>query len=276
MTPLLAVHGIWNGIAGVTPEQASRQLAAKWRPELAAGYREAGLDAEPPDIVAPYYAHLLAVHAQGAPTDLDTLTPAEKLLAWAWMKELGVPNEAAQGYATVPLRQGLDWLAKRRGPAPAVLARLMTAFLREVFVYLSRPALRTRVRAVVIDALRTHRPKVVVAHSLGSVVAYEALHARPDLEVDLLVTVGSPLGLPEVVFDSLDPEPRGGRGATPPGVRRWVNIADPGDLVAVPRRLGDRFDVDHHAEAHIGVLDFHTMAGYLSCGLTGAAVHPYT
>ena len=35
-----------------------------------------------------------------------------------------------------------------------------------------------------------------MAHFLGTVVAYEALHAHPDLHVYRLVTPGSPLALP--------------------------------------------------------------------------------
>ncbi|ONI91805.1 hypothetical protein ALI22I_06880 [Saccharothrix sp. ALI-22-I] len=35
---------------------------------------------------------------------------------------------------------------------------------------------------------------MVVAHSLGTVVAFEALH-RVDQPVDLLITLGSPLGM---------------------------------------------------------------------------------
>ncbi|WP_446046051.1 hypothetical protein [Streptomyces olivaceus] len=54
-----------------------------------------------------------------------------------------------------------------------------------------------------------------------------------------------------------------------------MNIADPGDLIATPQRLGDRFPVDVHQEAHIGVLNFHTMGGYLSSGLVASALSPY-
>lgn len=80
---------------------------------------------------------------------------------------LRVPEETSQGYGAVALRQGLDWLARRRRPGAAVMARIMTAFLREVFAYMTRPALRGRVRARVTEALEAHRPRVVVAHSLG-------------------------------------------------------------------------------------------------------------
>jgi pimeloyl-ACP methyl ester carboxylesterase len=116
---------------------------------------------------------------------------------------------------------------------------------------------------------------VVLAHSLGSVIAYEALHAHPELTVDCFVTLGSPLGLPGGIFDHLVPAPIANRGARPAGVRYWVNLADTGDLVAIPRRLGDRFPVDQHADTPIGRIDFHTFGAYLSSPLTAAAISPF-
>ncbi|MFC8849633.1 MULTISPECIES: hypothetical protein [unclassified Micromonospora] len=273
--PVLGVHGIWNTQPGLQPAQAAARLGEQWTAALAVGYRDAGLGDPAPAVVGTYYAHVLADDAQGGIDDLSVLTPYEQDMAWAWMRELGVPQEAGQGVLTVPLRQGLSWLARREGRPQQVLARVMTAFLREVYTYLTRPAARASARAAVIEAVRVHRPRVLVAHSLGSVVAYEALHEATDTTVDLFVTLGSPLGLPGAVFEAIDPPPRDGRGHRPPSVGRWVNIADPGDLVATPTRLGGRFDVDLHAEAHIGAVDFHTMRGYLSCGLVAAAVAPY-
>ena len=70
---------------------------------------------------------------------------------------------------------------------------------------------------------------MLLAHSLGSVVAYETLWARPDLQIDLLITLGSPLGMPDVIFDQLDPAPIARRGQRPPGVAD----EDAGELVPV-------------------------------------------
>jgi hypothetical protein len=81
------------------------------------------------------------------------------------------------------------------------------------------------VLTTVADTIAARGARVVLAHSLGSVVAYETLWARPDLEVELLITLGSPLAPPDVVFDRLDPAPRNGKGRRPPGVRRWINVA---------------------------------------------------
>jgi hypothetical protein len=67
----------------------------------------------------------------------------------------------------------------------------------------------------------------------------------------------------------------GGPDRCPNAVGQWVDIADIGDLVAVPRRLGNRFPVDWHVEVTIGSADFHTMAGYLSSGQTFSALEHF-
>ncbi|WP_229075598.1 hypothetical protein [Actinoplanes sp. DH11] len=273
--PVVAIHGIWNRQPGVEPARAAALLAERWTTKLAAGYRDAGLSTPPPPVAAAYYADLLDDQAQGAGDELEALTPQEQAWAWEWMVQAGVPVEASQGPLTYPLRQGLDWLAQHWDPGARAIGRLMTALLREVYLYLTRPGVRARCRQSVIDAIDSSGARVVVAHSLGSVVAYEALCAHPDREIDLFVTLGSPLGLRGAVFEALDPEPVNGRAVRPAGVGRWVNIADPGDLVALPNELGGAFPVDHHDKAYLGKVDFHTLGGYLSTGLTAAAVAPY-
>ncbi|WP_214321958.1 hypothetical protein [Nonomuraea sediminis] len=141
----------------------------------------------------------------------------------------------------------------------------MTRFVREVAAYHS-DGVRDEVVDLVTQQVRRSGTRVVVAHSLGSVAAYEALWADPSLELDLLVTMGSPLGARQVVFDRLRPAPLDGKGARPPGVRRWVNVADRGDLVAVPKQLETRFDgVEQEKPVSIGVLDFHRAKAYLTC-----------
>jgi hypothetical protein len=58
----------------------------------------------------------------------------------------------------------------------------------------------------VAEVVRTHRPRVLLARSLGSVVAYEALRGDPGLRVEPFVTLGSPLAMHAVVFERLRPE----------------------------------------------------------------------
>ncbi|MFF7794749.1 serine peptidase [Streptomyces sp. NPDC007991] len=279
MNEIVIVHGVRNWQPGTDAAVAAQRLAAQWQPSLVAGYAAAGLrHLAVPDITVAYYAHHLNdEESQGVDEDIDRLAEGLQEAAYHWLVAAGLPSEPEEGqsWGRLPLRQALDLVARKRGVAPETLARVIVAFLPEVYRYLSAPARRARSRDAVANAIRESGAKVVIAHSLGSVVAYEALHANSDLKVETLITLGSPLGLAGAVFDALDPEPRNGRGVRP-DVRRWTNIADAGDLVALPRRLGDRFPVDHHDEMHMALVDFHTLPMYLGCGLTAAAMAPFT
>jgi hypothetical protein len=290
MGTVVLVHGIGNLVRGVPPEQAAELKAAAAAERLRKGLSAAGLPHVPlPELVMAYYAHQLTddyrPEQQSADAAaLEDLTRAQEDEAWEWLETAGAvrPREG-QAAMLSPLRWAVNRIVEQRAgdarPAARkrlaeLLSRLVVATLQDTDAYTSRPGRRKAVRATVAQAVRDHGARVVVAHSLGSVVAYETLHAHPDLELDLLLTLGSPLGLP-AVLRKLDPEPTAGRGARPPGVRHWVNIADVGDLVAVPHELGGAFPVDVHATTDIGLFDPHTLGGYLAAGLTGAALAPH-
>jgi pimeloyl-ACP methyl ester carboxylesterase len=126
---------------------------------------------------------------------------------------------------------------------------------------------RERLGRVVTDETR-----VIVGHSLGSVVSYGALRRNPDWTVHTFVTLGSPLGQP-MILSQLDPPVREGERAPWPGsVERWVNVAAVGDRAASISRLADVFGdrvedvrVDNGHRAH-------DPEPYLNAAATGAAV----
>lgn len=112
--------------------------------------------------------------------------------------------------------------------------RLMAGHLAQVTRYLARAepdntghTLDTRIRDRVLSLLDDSRPTVVIAHSLGSVVALEALHHHQG-SIPLLVTVGSPICMRTVVHPRLRPQPP----ATPDCVGRWLNYWDRDDIIA--------------------------------------------
>jgi pimeloyl-ACP methyl ester carboxylesterase len=222
-----------------------------------------------------YYAHLLHRGTPQTSDDVRLLQPDEQELFVALVDLLRGQPQAAQGRATVPIRQAAEWLTEHYGTASR---RLVTMFVREVASYLFAPDNNRRIqaRAAIADAIRQEQPKVLIAHSLGSVVAYEALWSNPDLEVELLITLGSPLGMNQVIFDRLLPEPVNGSGGRPPAVHRWVNIADIGDLVAVPRSLSGRFtDIEQWDPISIAAFDFHRVKNYLSCDTVTALLNEH-
>ncbi|MFB0616622.1 serine peptidase [Streptomyces sp. AGS-58] len=275
---IVAVHGIGNHLSGRSPEEAATELAGQWRLKLQHGFAAAGLGTHRlPALHVAYYAHHThAAEQQAAVPDLISMDEQEQSVVMAWALALGSPTlQERQGLITAPLRQVLSWVSRRRNVPIGTVIRLAVQLAGEVRRYFHVPQIRAAARSTVAESIRRTRPHVVLAHSLGSVIAYEALHAHPELTVDCFVTLGSPLGLPGGIFDHLAPAPIADQGARPAGVRYWVNLADTGDLVAIPRRLGDRFPVDQHVDTPIGRIDFHTFGAYLSSPLTAAAITPF-
>ena len=97
-----------------------------------------------------------------------------------------------------------------------------------------------QVRSRLIDRVRQFRDYRILlfAHSMGSVIAYDALRLmerdEPGLKVDHLVTAGSPLGLAKV---KLKIEAECGAVRVPNNVGQWTNLADANDIVSVTGAL---------------------------------------
>ncbi len=157
-------------------------------------------------------------------------------------------------------------------------SELALAVLKDVAIYLSNDAAYRAVQNIVKDRYRefisasqeTGEPRVVVAHSLGSVVALEFL-ANIEESIDLFLTVGSPLGL-----DGIRRRLRC-RPFWPSQVKQWVNASDSRDIVAISPALGRQnlFSGDYKANknARCDVLNLtdvdnttdnhHSITGYL-------------
>jgi hypothetical protein len=274
-THAIGVHGVGNYQPGVTPAQATERLGQLWTRHLTNGTT---LLPDRLDLRVAYYADTLQPHGQQGsygddPAELDSLS---QQLLLAWVAQLGAPTEIAQGYGTMPARQAASWVANRFGLDNRLVNWFVSRFFSEISTYLHGGTQRDAARERVASTIAEHLPQLVLAHSLGSVLAYEVLWAQPELSVDLLVTLGSPLGMPDVVFDQLDPAPTNGRGRRPPGVARWINLADPGDLIAIPRHLARRFEgIDLDQDDLVHAFDFHRVANYLACTATRATIVPY-
>jgi Alpha/beta hydrolase family len=124
--------------------------------------------------------------------------------------------------------------------------KLVWRALTQVTRYLTDDEIRAYAQQQVLDAIGPDT-RLVIGHSLGAVVAYEALHHIH--HPTALLTLGSPLALRTVVYDRLRPTP----SHVPPTVTRWDNLVDRDDLVAahldlapyfprhrIDRRPGDR------------------------------------
>jgi subtilisin family serine protease len=157
-----------------------------------------------------------------------------------------------------------------RGFLSPVNDLLTRIFLADVNDFLFNRAKRERMVRIFQDRLTTGGgPFVVVAHSQGSMIAYQALmELESAVQVDLFVTLGSPLGLPQVTGELK--KWQGGRLAVPPGVKRWVNVARDGDLVCADQTLADDYPTPGKSPVDFEIDDFdwmpaaHNVGYYLS------------
>ncbi|MFJ9981579.1 hypothetical protein [Streptomyces cyaneofuscatus] len=180
---------------------------------------------------------------------------------WAFRAD-GTPFETREAprpevLGTRGLPHAVGWLRRQAVSAaqqplssrliPA-LSDTVTACLGDILVYLKErgtvaepgPIVRT-VGSALAEAAE-HRsdsdPLVVVAHSMGGNITYDILtHFRPDLPVDILVTVGSQVGYFEELklFHASDekvPNAQQPKVAPPATVGRWINVVDLNDPLA--------------------------------------------
>ncbi|MFC1436168.1 serine peptidase [Streptacidiphilus sp. N1-3] len=278
---IVGVHGVRNLDRHQPAETVSISSGQTWARHLATGL---GVAESLFDVDFAYYAPLLHTGPiEQGPGDEDELDdPLAQQMMASWLEALQAPQPISQGALTLPLRYGASWAAEKFSLDGQITKLFIRAFFREVATYLrddDNPA-RQAARETVAARIAAHRPRVVIAHSLGSIVAYETLHHHPELTVELLITLGSPLALPHAVFDRLQPRPDGDElhraGIRPKNVTRWINIADPGDLVAIPPQLSRAFKgivIDHTDTVH--AFRFHDATNYLSCAATAATLAPY-
>lgn len=277
MAKILIVHGISNQYSG------EDELRAAWFPALCDGLRRAQAPELPKaeDYFCPFYGDLFRASDSlsiGTPPGLQDLDRDEALLlerVWqsAAASESGVPSptEFGETLVWVPrmVERALVALAKSSYLADLVPLQFL-GDLRQVVSYLNRRVIRAQILARVVSRIGPET-KIVIGHSLGSVIAYEALAARLDGAVDLL-TVGSPLAIRNVVFDKLTPPPEGGLGAWPKYVRYWTNIAATGDIVAAEKKLAPVFGSRVEDFVIDSGWDAHSSTRYLNTLSAGRAV----
>ena len=269
--PIVYIHGIG-------PKPPAGELKLQW--DLALFGRDMGDRTR-----MAYWADLLhgptpiarsGPHAQATRDDDPDSIDIEALLASVGLDPEG---EREQVFADGLLRAAGALPAERMRralPLPKALRKPIARFFMESFVkdsaaYFFKPAVRAALRARLRAQMPADEPFVLVAHSLGSVVALETLadmdRTHAPCDVGLFVTIGSPLGIRELQ-DELDCDL-----TVPDNIGRWYNFADIIDPVALDKGIAS----DFHAKGKIfdelivnaelqrlQSFNPHSAAGYLS------------
>ena len=216
-------------------------------------------------------------------------------------KMLGRPDASEQDIveASSPGKRLLRWLYRVGNLFPFLIPHLaderVELHLRDLMRYVhnrndiamhTREMLKMPLRA----AWEAGRPVLLAAHSMGSVIAYDALwemsrDVRDKLRIDLLLTMGSPLGQGYLQRRILGHD-KPGAERYPDNIRRWVNLSAVGDMTAVNPYLKNDFGemvrlglIEHIDDIEIfnffrldGELNVHAEYGYLVNKVTAAVV----
>ena len=181
-----------------------------------------------------------------------TSDPAQQ----AFLRDLGrhmLDEAKSEAGASELARQQAPGLSGRKGTygmqgkglGDAVLRKLTDLItgmaLPDVQDFLFEPEHRKQMEDVFLARLRSGgNPFVVIAHSQGSMIAYDVLRqlTKADVDVQLFVTIGSPLGLPPV-RSAFKQWTKRSKLPFPACVSEWINVAAVGDVVALDRDLAD-------------------------------------
>ncbi len=104
---------------------------------------------------------------------------------------------------------------------------------------------REQLKAPLREMLARGERTLIVGHSMGSVIAYDAFWELWHIEgrrerIDTFLSLGSPLGMRFTQRRLQGARERGAR-RYPGNIRRWFNIASEGDLTALDPTIADDF-----------------------------------
>jgi subtilisin family serine protease len=271
--PVLYVHGIgdqpapdelkreWD-LALFGREMGERTRMAYWSDILHKDRRTRRTKATRSDDID---VDALLAQAHVAPDREDA-----QILSQALMRTMGIDAAGAH---------------KKVLPLPAFLRKpiarvFLEALIKDTAAYFFRPDVRKKIQQRLRAILPSQdEPVIIVAHSQGSIITLEVLTAiakRSPVQVDHLITIGSPLGIREVQdFLSCELE-------VPRGVEAWKNFSDPLDPVALDKGIGNDFKpndfirdeliLNMHSQRLDG-FNPHSAAGYLAHPKVRKAVH---
>jgi hypothetical protein len=245
---VIGIHGLGN--------KPPKELLTKWWKEaILEGLRKNNYSTKDFNFELVYWADILHKN----PLDPNEANKENPLyLNEPYIPEGKIVNRTGMGFR----RKALEYLEKysEKILVNGILS-LNIASLTELFIhrhlkdleqyysnsYISKGNEKQLVRDVMIEhlaeTLKKHKRKKIflIAHSMGSIIAYDTLkYHAPELKVEILATIGSPLGQAYVInkFQNEITSYKGEKFIIPENIiRGWYNFADEEDQVAINHHL---------------------------------------
>jgi len=174
---------------------------------------------------------------------------------------------------------------------PSLTDLIIKHFFKDLDIYLTQQCVEENksdclaqdiIRNKLADILQRHKDKdiLLIAHSMGTIVAYEVLiDVEDEINIDSLITIGSPLGVP-FIFEKLKNDgsivaDEGRKLRTPENILTgWKSLADLDDKIARSADMSKLFKTNSHSVAPVmevvendyeseGIENPHKSYGYL-------------
>jgi len=250
---IIGIHGLGNKPVAAT-------LQRWWQQSIADGFSVIGKSNHHPKFQMVYWADI--IHPQ--PLQREGIDESHPLYLDEPYSRAGLITKSIRE----PLQQKIrDYLEKQIDKIllnddltvnfAAISDYIIHRFFHDLEVYYmsDRPVSakssllpREAIRLRLTETLQMHHRKkiLLIAHSMGSIIAYDVLNAGlPGVQIDTLVTCGSPLGIP-VIMNKIRHENKMTLRPGPPAVpssitRKWYNLSDMNDRVALNYNLADDY-----------------------------------
>lgn len=176
---------------------------------------------------------------------------------------------------------GEIWDKVRKAVGTKISEALLKGKLDDLYRYYKEEEKKKTLRNLVKDTLLNNKDKriMLIGHSMGSIIAYDALRKLAQKgkgqHVKQLVTLGSPLGLPSVchkIKDEFESK------TTPEFIKKWFNFSDRRDKVSLDAKLADDYKPNEKGKGVIDNLvnndweNHHKSYGYLRAPEVSSAI----
>jgi hypothetical protein len=209
-----------------------------------------------------------AAKGDASGTEQEFLTFQQEILEQILAREGITPDQQARMMPQDIREKGLgSWpwvqsLLRSLDQIPGLSSVALSLVLHDVYVYLSYPKVRKAINDIVAPKLSGDC--IIIAHSLGSVVAYDLLKAASIRAgsvppVRLFLTLGSPLGVGPIRQAMMPLK-------FPATVKKWNNSYDRKDVVAlygldkkrfaVTPEINDDGSITNGTENHHGITEY--------------------
>jgi hypothetical protein len=229
------------GIHGLSNKPAPDVLKKGWESAMLEGLKKnAKIQLDTLKFISVYWADVMYPHYDTKP-DLYHAAKDGALKRYkdCWLDELRSKGSEICGDVLDNFKKlyGIDHFAEK----------VLSAKLKDLYLYYNEQEKRKILRSRLEEEIINNRDKriMLVAHSMGTIIAYDVLRKLgkkdPYLSIDHFVTIGSPLGLPHVKYKIAQENPV---VRTPSIVKKWTNLADKRDPVAIDTHISDDYGIN--------------------------------